>query len=856
MDNQKKIEDIIGKIAEGKYTDADLSQLRELLSASDRESLIQLGKNIVGKIDGREIQIGDRIYQDADAEAIKQALRLVLQEKQKAARPRNEKLLLQAVKDEVVARLKQSLHNAVLINLGKKAQPEQVKRPWSSDIKIGNKPSEPIPDDITVLEIFDQEEIAGKLLILGNPGAGKTTTMLDLAQALIARAKQEGDYPIPVLFNLSNWKDGKQSICDWLIAELKSKYGVRKDIGAKWISDAKLLPMLDGLDELESLHQEPCVQKINEFLQSEHRPQYVVVCSRWEEYKSYEAKLKFNGAVYLSPLNSIQIQSYLENVGISEFWYVINNNSMLLELAKSPLILSIITISLNQISLEQLPKDKASSLKFIFDVYIQQMLERDIFNKLYDNEPKYLETKRWLSWLSHRLECESQAEFEIEKIQPEWLKNRKQKWFYRIGVIVFGGIVCGLIIAPITGLKTGIIIGIIGWTLQTPYQIRPIETLRFSVINLFQGLWIGVKNILLFPTLLLALLFFFFNVSLNDYTLILFFFLALVIFYGFFIGITYAISQGLSGPEFQSKKIPNHGIWKSVSNSLIFALILGITGAFFWGIIVNPLFGTILGIVFGFIGSLSVSNAWMQHFILRIILWCSGDIPWNYAKFLNYATDRLFLQVVGNRYRFIHELLKKHFSQLSTTSSILFMQSDISLRRQPPNRLITKSIKIFKKFCFVVLLFTCNRAYLLEMRYLASSKMMPPTLQAGDRILIDLLTYKFRNPQRGEIITFKVNDKFSSDFVQMSRIIGLPGEIVVVKGRRIYINEKPLYKDYVDFPLATDAEIIIKIPPDSYLVIGDNRSYEIKSLYSLVTKTSIIGRATSRLFPLERISKL
>lgn len=138
------------------------------------------------------------IYQGADAEVIKEALRLVLQEKRKAERPRNEKLLLQAVKGEVVARLKQSLHNAVLINLGKEAQPEQVKRPWSSDIKIGDKPSEPIPYDRSILDVFEQEEIAGKLLILGNPGAGKTTTMLDLAKALIARAEQDADYPIPV----------------------------------------------------------------------------------------------------------------------------------------------------------------------------------------------------------------------------------------------------------------------------------------------------------------------------------------------------------------------------------------------------------------------------------------------------------------------------------------------------------------------------------------------------------------------------------------------------------------------------------------------------------------------------------
>jgi tetratricopeptide (TPR) repeat protein len=79
MNNQDTIDAIIGRIAEGNHTDDDLSQLRELLSANDSESLIQLGKNIVGKIDGREIQIGDRIYHGVNAEAIRGILRETLQ---------------------------------------------------------------------------------------------------------------------------------------------------------------------------------------------------------------------------------------------------------------------------------------------------------------------------------------------------------------------------------------------------------------------------------------------------------------------------------------------------------------------------------------------------------------------------------------------------------------------------------------------------------------------------------------------------------------------------------------------------------------------------------------------------------
>lgn len=152
---------ILERITQHQQTEQDLEMLRRSLRLADSvmQWVSQDGKfnTNVGQITGGEVHIGDRIYQGVDAEAIKQALRKVLQEKQKAERPRNEKLLLQAVKDEVVARLKQSLHNAVLINLEKEAQPEEVKRPWSSDIKIGDNNREPIPDDRSILEVFDQE---------------------------------------------------------------------------------------------------------------------------------------------------------------------------------------------------------------------------------------------------------------------------------------------------------------------------------------------------------------------------------------------------------------------------------------------------------------------------------------------------------------------------------------------------------------------------------------------------------------------------------------------------------------------------------------------------------------------------
>ncbi|MBD2535132.1 hypothetical protein H6G97_39270 [Nostoc flagelliforme FACHB-838] len=145
-------------------------------------------------------------------------------------RPKSERILLASVKSEITSRLRQSLHNAVLINLDKESQFQQVKRPWNAERKIGLKPVEALPESTTILSVFDSQEVAGKLLILGAPGSGKTTAQVELAQELIQRAEEQPDYPVPVLFNLSSWKDDRQSITNWLLAELKSKYGVSTEL--------------------------------------------------------------------------------------------------------------------------------------------------------------------------------------------------------------------------------------------------------------------------------------------------------------------------------------------------------------------------------------------------------------------------------------------------------------------------------------------------------------------------------------------------------------------------------------------------------------------------------------------------
>ncbi|MBN3883794.1 MAG: NACHT domain-containing protein [Nostoc sp. JL34] len=578
------------------------------------------------------------------------------------ARPKNERILLAAVKQEVTSRLRQSLHNAVLINLGKESQPQQVKRPWDAEIKIGLKPAVPLPETTTIVEVFDSPDIAGKLLILGAPGSGKTTTQLELAQVLVNRAEEQFDYPIPVLFNLSSWKDNRQPITDWLVAELKSKYGVSKKLGQEWADNYQLLPLLDGLNELEPQRQELCVQAINQFLAGETRPFYLVVCSRSEEYRNYITQLQLNSAIYLEPLTNNQICDYLTSINSIELWSTISSDLDLLELVKIPLLLSITVLASQKLSFEEWQhlNSTADEIQYLLDAYIGRMLARDLNSRAYLNNktPNTRKTRMWLVWLAGQMQREYKTEFLIEEIQPSWLKNQASKILYKVLLSLIIGISIGIIFKllyqrSIIGIIVGIILGITYWLPSQKVVI--IKTISLSELNkrkLLIGLAVGI-GVVIFPSSLSWIL-----LQRHQGQI-----------YIIIIGIMFPLLTGLllGQPDKSIEKniIPNQDIWQSVHNAFLSALIIGTPIGLFVAIIHIPTEGGISGITFGLIfGLVAGGDATIQHFILRLILYFNGYIPWNYARFLDYCTERMLLQRVGGRYRFIHKLLQDHFAQM------------------------------------------------------------------------------------------------------------------------------------------------------------------------------------------------
>ena len=429
----------LDRILMGQATEADITAVRLGL----QQRIFNLD---FGTVNSNELHIGDRIYQGADVESLKGVLQTFLGERERESRSSSERQFLNAMRDDVELRLQQSLHQSVLISLRKKPQPKQVNPTWKRDVLIADKVPEPIPDEELLRNIFHRSDIKGKLLILGEPGSGKTTTTLELARELLDRAEREADYPIPVLFNLSSWKNGK-SLFDWIVDELKDH--VRQDISRSWLEKRKLLPMLDGLDELKAEHQEACVEAINQQLLSGERSlAYLVVCSRREEYNNYENKLLLNGAICLRELTNDQIQIYLADVGHSDLWQTLSDDKNLLKLVRSPLLLNITILAYQQTPFErwQTLRSTEARIEYLLDAYIQQMIERPIQDNLSRKErfPKPSKARKLLTYLAKQLQRESQTEFGIEGMQPTWLITDSQRRSFKrtliLTYITFAGI--------------------------------------------------------------------------------------------------------------------------------------------------------------------------------------------------------------------------------------------------------------------------------------------------------------------------------------------------------------------------------------------------------------------------------
>ncbi|WP_445635742.1 signal peptidase I [Nostoc sp. DSM 114161] len=149
------------------------------------------------------------------------------------------------------------------------------------------------------------------------------------------------------------------------------------------------------------------------------------------------------------------------------------------------------------------------------------------------------------------------------------------------------------------------------------------------------------------------------------------------------------------------------------------------------------------------------------------------------------------------------------------------------------------------------------RTFIAEPRYIPSDSMLP-TLHTGDRLVVEKISYHFHPPITGDIIVFQPPAElqrrgYPQDQAFIKRVIGQPGEVISVVRGEVYINNQRLAEDYIA-ELANQPFQPVKVPEDQFFVMGDNRNDSNDSRYwGFLPRKNIIGRATFRFWPLNRI---
>lgn len=517
----------------------------------------------------------------------------------------------------------------------------------------------------SLLGAFDAAD--GGLLIAGAPGCGKTTELLLLARDLLARARFDPQEPIPVVLNLSSWGLSRPPFEDWLTEELRDKYSIRPRLARKLVQRGRLLPLLDGLDEVQVDARAACVDAINGFLREHPGP--TVVVTRSDDYAQIGARLRLQRAVFIEPLSPGQVEGYLQALGQDgeTLARALEGDADLRAMGQTPLMLAILAAAF------QGSTTPAADRPAILEAYLQATLDR----RGGMESGQRAAMLRGLSWLARCLRRDSQSELWIERMQPSWLDSPwRRAVFWILVVLTVAGTHVGLNVATnvaldgvALGTKTGLSLGLISTPIIFVFtgldRVRPVAALRWSwrqsLASMPRTLGLGLISGLIFG--------------------LLFDLLGGVVL-GLSGGVLVGAVSGITLADVGQNSEPNEGIRQSARNAaLVFTLVALISGPFHQWVVVpiaeqavgdlsdvgiipgwSVLIGT--GVFYGLlVGLIRGGVAVIQHGWVRALAVGAGLVPWNLAAFLDRACDRILMRRVGGGYIFIHRTLLEYLAE-------------------------------------------------------------------------------------------------------------------------------------------------------------------------------------------------
>ena len=406
-------------------------------------------------------------------------------------------MLRQVRADWIDGVLNQSLYQVARIELGLQMKSEAVERPLRAIVQAPDGATKAIPAGTAINQIFD--DLGSALLILGDPGTGKTTLLLELARDLLGCAERDERQPIPIVLNLSSWAAKRQPLKQWIVKELNERNEVPSRVAQQWLENEQIVLLLDGLDEVSAGYRKACLEAINAFRRDQGLLP-IAVCSRIADYEALGTKLRLRSAVVVQPLIESEIEHYLEQIGepVDGLRAFLKSDPTLLELMKTPLMLWVTLLAYQ----DRLPDFSTSQnleerRRQVLSTYIDAVFDRRSAEVRYDKQQTIL----WLHWLASAMAMRQQSIFYLETLGEDLLPTRLEKWISKIGLILGSGLVQALACGGLNlffgeafstanwtrrlsgGLVGGLVLGLFAGVPAVFMDLKPADRIRISLVN-------------------------------------------------------------------------------------------------------------------------------------------------------------------------------------------------------------------------------------------------------------------------------------------------------------------------------------------------------------------------------------
>lgn len=535
-------------------------------------------------------------------------------------------------------------------------------------------------------QLFAAFEKHKSLLLLGDPGAGKTTVLLDLALEILRRQADDPAAPVPVVFNLASWDENCPDFWMWLRQVLSESYGWAKPVAERLLLERRILPFLDGLDEIgrnvppeeQSRLIKKCGEQLVAFL-----PRYglepFVVCSRRAELTRAAVDLPVKADILVNPLQPEQVKKALREAlaknpnvatqtAAENILHWIDRHEALRAALLTPFYFKIAEMVFDERSVQTQPPDDPEA--------VENWLTQQFIDKKLGQEKRYRPTdvRRWLGWLAANMNCFSEVKFELAFLQPVDLQK---PWWFRVvggllGSLAFG-LVFGLVFGLLFGLVGGLFFGLVGGLGSDEIDTADYRTWDCSKLLVWRT-WRPILAIILFLASIISIIALLDLGPVDDASDVglVIFFLVILLFLASIIALVKELVFDLvdelsSIGYFSSLRSP----YQRISGGILFNMVrmtfmsliifrmiymvfresadwlLVLTTALFggfWGITVSPVF---------------------KHAALRLCLTLEKTLPLRLVTFLNHAETNLrFLDKEdGGTWRFRHQILQDYFAE-------------------------------------------------------------------------------------------------------------------------------------------------------------------------------------------------